>query len=155
MPLVGVTGFEPAASKSQTSRATNCATPRKRSMGRRCFRAPLATLFIVAHPGAAVKWRRAIFPAENAKNHAGEEMFLLPLAVLLCQLRGMHARPGSGVIMRAAVFGGGVMSAPRINCGVGERSKSGGCCSKTGREEKKTERERKRRGKKRKKGLSH
>ncbi len=26
--LVGVTGFEPAASKSQTSRATNCATPR-------------------------------------------------------------------------------------------------------------------------------
>ncbi len=27
--LVGVTGFEPAASKSQTSRATNCATPRK------------------------------------------------------------------------------------------------------------------------------
>ena len=27
--LVGVTGFEPAASTSQTSRATNCATPRK------------------------------------------------------------------------------------------------------------------------------
>ena len=27
--LVGVTGLEPAASKSQTSRATNCATPRK------------------------------------------------------------------------------------------------------------------------------
>ena len=26
--LVGVTGFEPAASTSQTSRATNCATPR-------------------------------------------------------------------------------------------------------------------------------
>ena len=26
--LVGVTGLEPAASKSQTSRATNCATPR-------------------------------------------------------------------------------------------------------------------------------
>lgn len=26
--LVGVTGFEPAASKSQTSRATSCATPR-------------------------------------------------------------------------------------------------------------------------------
>lgn len=26
--MVGVTGFEPAASKSQTSRATNCATPR-------------------------------------------------------------------------------------------------------------------------------
>ena len=26
--VVGVTGFEPAASKSQTSRATNCATPR-------------------------------------------------------------------------------------------------------------------------------
>ena len=30
-PLVGATGFEPAASKSQTSRATNCATPRKLS----------------------------------------------------------------------------------------------------------------------------
>lgn len=28
--LVGVTGFEPAASTSQMSRATNCATPRKR-----------------------------------------------------------------------------------------------------------------------------
>ena len=27
--MVGVTGFEPAASTSQTSRATNCATPRK------------------------------------------------------------------------------------------------------------------------------
>ena len=26
--MVGVTGFEPAASTSQTSRATNCATPR-------------------------------------------------------------------------------------------------------------------------------
>ncbi len=26
--LVGVTGFEPAASTSQMSRATNCATPR-------------------------------------------------------------------------------------------------------------------------------
>lgn len=26
--VVGVTGFEPAASTSQTSRATNCATPR-------------------------------------------------------------------------------------------------------------------------------
>ena len=28
LTLVGVTGFEPAASTSQTSRATNCATPR-------------------------------------------------------------------------------------------------------------------------------
>ena len=27
--MVGVTGFEPAASTSQMSRATNCATPRK------------------------------------------------------------------------------------------------------------------------------
>ena len=29
LDLVGVTGFEPAASTSQMSRATNCATPRK------------------------------------------------------------------------------------------------------------------------------
>ena len=27
LPLVGVTGFEPAASCSQSRRATNCATP--------------------------------------------------------------------------------------------------------------------------------
>ncbi len=63
--LVGVTGFEPAASTSQTSRATNCATPRYFLFSEQescpaepspscCGRMPPDVQFIISHPGFIV-----------------------------------------------------------------------------------------------------
>ena len=47
--MVGVTGFEPAASCSQSRRATNCATPRK-------YKSPLLSIFCLLCSPSPVAW---------------------------------------------------------------------------------------------------
>ena len=53
--MVGVTGFEPAASCSQSKRATNCATPRKK-----VFTVCLRHLIIIHYRPVFVKRNHAL-----------------------------------------------------------------------------------------------
>ena len=98
--LVGVTGLEPAASKSQTSRATNCATPRYNiklfyavvrcasccNWGSVCAR--------IAHLPIA-KLRHSFFLASSAPGGARKRPQLrhTPIAILSFKLNDYNIKP--------------------------------------------------------------